>query len=154
MRARDKGAALTAYCGLYCGDCLRYASNVPDLARDLRAKLAEAKFESYAHVKSTQVRELADYEGFLQVLDAIVKLKCSTPCRSGGDGCSVACDIKGCVQGRGLEGCWECKELANCDKFEHFKPFHGNVPRQNATKIKEYGLDKWATHRGKFYTWL
>jgi hypothetical protein len=30
---------LTAYCGLYCGDCIRYRSKAIDLAEDLAYEL-------------------------------------------------------------------------------------------------------------------
>jgi hypothetical protein len=35
---------LIAYCGLYCGDCVNYKGEVADLARDLRKKLRQEKF--------------------------------------------------------------------------------------------------------------
>ena len=34
MDKKDKN--LTAYCGLYCGDCFNYKGEIADLARDLR----------------------------------------------------------------------------------------------------------------------
>jgi len=150
MAAGDREAELTAY----CGDCLRYASHVPDLARDLRNELVKVKFKNYASVKSEQVKEFEHCEAFLQVLDATAKLKCHTPCRSGGDGCLESCEIKECVLAKSFEGCWECGELESCNKFEFLKPFSRDAPRENAKKIKEHGLDKWATHRSKFYAWL
>ena len=36
---------LIGYCGLYCGDCFNYKGEIADLARDLRKKLRETKFE-------------------------------------------------------------------------------------------------------------
>ena len=43
MLAKDKD--LIAYCGLYCGDCFNHKDEIADLARDLRKKLREAKFD-------------------------------------------------------------------------------------------------------------
>jgi len=39
MDTKDK--ELTAYCGLYCGDCIRYNSKASTLAYDLRAVVSQ-----------------------------------------------------------------------------------------------------------------
>lgn len=145
---------LTAYCGLYCGDCLRFRSKVTDLARDLLSELQAVRFDKYAQVKSASVKEFEHYDECRQVLDAIVELRCDTPCRAGGDGCLQPCEIKRCVQSKNLEGCWECGEFEECDKFQFFKQFHGDTARENLRKIKRYGPSKWIDHRGEFYKWL
>ncbi len=145
---------LTAYCGLYCGDCLRYKSKVTELARNLTSELQAVRFDRYAEVKSVSVREFKSYEECRVVLEAIARLSCDTPCRAGGDGCLQSCEIKSCVQAKKLEGCWGCDVFEKCEKFEFLKPFSGDVPRENLRKIKEYGLTEWAKHRGEFYKWL
>lgn len=43
MSEPDKN--LIAYCGLYCVDCINYKGEIADLARDLRKKLGDAKFD-------------------------------------------------------------------------------------------------------------
>jgi len=43
-----EGKDLIAYCGLYCGDCHGYKGKIPDLARDLRKELRQAKFNERA----------------------------------------------------------------------------------------------------------
>jgi hypothetical protein len=118
------------------------------------SELQGLRFDKYAEVKSAAVKELENYDECLQVLDAIVKLGCDTPCKSGGDGCSGPCEIKNCVQMKKLQGCWECSGFERCDKFEFFEPIHGNTTRGNLRLIKEYGLNEWAEHREKFYPWL
>jgi hypothetical protein len=147
-------AELTAYCGLYCGDCIRYKSRAVVLARDLIKELQTVQFDKYAKVKSAAVKELANFNECVRVLDAIVKLGCETPCRVGGDRCSGPCEIKNCVQMKKLEGCWECNTFETCDKFEFFRPIHGDTTVGNLKKIRQYGLDSWAKHRNKFYKWL
>jgi hypothetical protein len=147
-------AELTVYCGLYCGDCLRYKSKAVELARDLICELQAVQFDKYAEVKSAAVKEMEHYKECRQVLDAIVRLGCDTPCRAGGDGCLGPCEIKRCVKLKNLEGCWECDVLERCDKFEFFKPIHGDTTKGNLRKIKEYGLNGWVEHREKFYSWL
>jgi len=145
---------LTAYCGLYCGDCLRYRSKVTELSRDLKRELQAVRFDKYVEVKSASVKELEHYQTLRQVLDAIVRLGCDTPCRLGGDGCLQPCEIKKCIKSKHFEGCWECGKFEGCDKFEFFRPIHGDTTKENLRKIKQYGLSEWAKHRGKFYSWL
>ena len=151
---KNPGIELTAYCGLYCGDCIRYKSRFEDLARDLGNELQKIRFDKYAEAKSASVRGFGNYKEFRDVLDAMVKLKCDAPCRAGRDGCLQPCEIKACVQLKGLEGCWQCDEFEGCGKFEFLEPICGDTPQQNLRKIKEYGLDGWAQYRGKYYAWL
>jgi hypothetical protein len=145
---------LTAHCGLYCGDCIRYNGKVVDLAGELWHELQKAQFDKYAAVKTKSVKELEDYDPCCRVLEAIAKLKCISPCRLGGNGCGVSCEIKKCVNSKGMQGCWQCHQMERCAKFEFLKPFHGDNPRENLRKIQKYGLAGWAKHRAKFYSWL
>jgi hypothetical protein len=151
---RHREFELTAYCGLYCGDCIRYNGKVVDLAAELWHELQRAQFEKYAAVKSKSAKELEGYGSCCKVLEAIAKLKCVSPCRLGGNGCASPCPIKKCVQSRGMQGCWQCHEMERCAKFEFLRPFHDDNPRENLRKVQKYGLARWATHRGKFYPWL
>ena len=146
-------AELTAYCGLYCGDCIRFRSKATQLARDLMNELQAIQFNKYAAVKSAAVKELEHYTECLEVLDAIVKLGCDTPCQAGGEGCAGTCGIKSCVQTKRLPGCWECDMFEACDKSEFLKPVHSDAVKGNLRKIKKYGLEGWAKHREKFYPW-
>jgi hypothetical protein len=146
-------AELTAYCGLYCGDCVRFRSKTTQLAKDLKSELQAVQFDKYAAVKSAAVKELEHYNECLEVLDAVVKLGCDTPCRAGGEGCLQRCEVKSCVKSKHIDGCWECDELEECEKFEFLRPVHGDSTKSNLRKIKEYGLDNWAKHRRKFYAW-
>lgn len=145
---------LTAYCGLYCGDCIRYKCKASDLALALSDELDRISMDNYAEVKSSHVKEFGKYKDMRAVLDVIMSLKCRVPCRLGGDGCRDICEIKRCVISKKIEGCWECNEFEECDKFEFLKPFHGDAPKTNLRKIKKYGLDKWCSHREKCYPWL
>jgi hypothetical protein len=146
-------AELTAYCGLYCGDCVRFRSKAVGLAEDLIRELRAAQFDKYAKVKSGTVPGLQHFDECLQVLDTIVKMRCDTPCRAGGEGCSSPCQIKPCVELKNLEGCWGCDEFEGCGKFEFLRPVHGDGPEENLRKIRKYGLNKWVEHRGKLYSW-
>jgi hypothetical protein len=150
----DKDKVLTAYCGLYCGDCIRYKSKAADLALELLNELRRVNFENYAKVKRNSVKEFERYGEMIKTIEAINNLKCNTPCRLGGDGCAKPCEIIKCVTSKNLKGCWECSEFEECDKFEFLKPFSGDGPQKNLKKIKKYGLDNWSIHREKFYSWL
>ena len=142
---------LTAYCGLYCGDCIRYRSKAADLGRDLLGELQNEEWGKYAEISSDKA--FKNYEHCREVLDAIVRRKCDDACRPGG-GCSAfSCKIVDCCQKRGFEGCWQCDEFENCREFELLKPLHGDKPVLNLRKIRELGLDKWAEHRYKCYVW-
>ncbi|MEW6621082.1 MAG: DUF3795 domain-containing protein [bacterium] len=154
MNRNQEETNLTAYCGLYCGDCIRYRSKTADLARELSTKLQKDRFDNYAEVEANSIKELNHYHKFLEVLGTIIKLRCDNPCRLGGDGCEQSCKIKGCAQSKHIDGCWQCNEFEACDKFEFLKPLHGDSPQQNLRKIKEYGLRKWVEYREKFYIWL
>ena len=93
MKEKD----LTAYCGLYCGDCLRYKSKASDLATHLFSELESQRFSDYAKVKRNYIKEFGDYGLLLSLLQAISELKCETPCRLGGDGCGGSCEIIQCI---------------------------------------------------------
>jgi hypothetical protein len=145
---------LTAYCGLYCGDCIRYQSKASDLAKDLLSEFEERQYSAYAKIKRTQMPEFEYYESMIEVLRAVSQLKCELSCRLGGDGCRGSCHIVKCVKEKSLEGCWECAEHETCKKLDFLIPFHGNTPLSNLGKIREFGIGAWAKHRGKFYPWL
>jgi hypothetical protein len=150
MKEKD----LTAYCGLYCGDCIRYKCRASELADELLNEIDKNNFTEYAKIKRTHKKEFENFKSFISLLKAISEIKCEIPCGLGGDGCGGKCEIIACVSTKGLEGCWECSDFERCDKFEFLKPFHGNAPLKNLRKIKELGIENWAKTREKCYPWL
>jgi hypothetical protein len=66
---------LIAYCGLYCGDCVNYKGEIADLARDLRKKLRQAKFDRVSKGLSKYFKEFKDYENCYETLGAMVRLR-------------------------------------------------------------------------------
>ena len=144
---------VTAYCGLYCGDCIRYRSKAAGLARELLGELQATEFGKYAEVKSHSLKELEDYERCCRVLEALVELQCNKPCRIGGGCPTFSCGILECCQKKGFEGCWECSDYEGCGLFEFLEKYHGEAPKINLGKIKELGIDRWAGHREKFFVW-
>ena len=144
---------LTAYCGLFCGDCMRYMSRASELASELLGEFEKTQFSEYARVKQSQIADYGHYESMKSFLSQVVRLRCETPCRLGGHGCIGPCPIVECVKRKSLEGCWQCAQYRGCPKFGSLKPFCGDTPEHNLTKIKEHGPEAWAKHRGKFYPW-
>jgi hypothetical protein len=47
-------ADLTAYCGLYCGDCIRFGSRVFGLADELLEEFEKTQFSRNARVKQVE----------------------------------------------------------------------------------------------------
>ncbi|MDD5713100.1 MAG: DUF3795 domain-containing protein [Smithellaceae bacterium] len=145
---------LTGYCGLYCGDCVRFCNRFSPLAADLLSALDKSRFANYAAIKSRSVPALKSYGEAVAVLDAIASLHCDTPCAAGGDGCVGSCPIKECVRKKNLAGCWECKTCDRCALLDRLVPMHGDAPRRNLKFIKKSGLNNWTANREKFYPWL
>lgn len=131
---------LIAYCGLYCGDCFNYKGEIADLARDLRKKLREAKFDRVSPGLANFFKEFADYERCYEVLGAMVRLRCKRTCRNGGE--PPACKIRSCCQRKNIQGCWECEEFQTCAKLDFLKPVHEDAHLKNLDKLKKQGTDK------------
>jgi hypothetical protein len=144
---------LTAYCGLYCGDCIRYQNRYSEMAGDLKQELARVNFLPYAEVKGQAVKPFQNLEVWLETLDALTALQCEHSCRVGGGCAAFPCDIFGCCRENGFAGCWECDDFEDCNKFDFLKPFHGESPRANLRQIRRLGIDTWATQRSKLYVW-
>jgi hypothetical protein len=148
-----KAKELTAFCGLYCGDCIRYQSKASDLASQLLNEFDKRHFKKYAEVKKHHTPEFENYDAVVHLLKAISAFSCQIPCRMGGDGCGGACKIIRCVKDKSYQGCWECGEFESCQNLNFLKPFHGDAPIQNLRKIREIGIENWASHREKCYLW-
>ena len=146
-------AELTAYCGLYCGDCIHYRSKAAELAQDLLKELQTTGFDTYANIVSTYREKMKDYESFRRVLEGIGELRCEEPCRVGGGCPTFTCVMLACCRRKGIEGCWECDEYETCNGFDSLMVCHGDNPRKNLRKIKELGTENWAAHREKFFIW-
>ncbi|MHC1605160.1 MAG: DUF3795 domain-containing protein [Candidatus Methanofastidiosia archaeon] len=131
---------LIACCGLYCGDCINYKGEIADLARNLRKKLREAKFDKVFLGLSKYFKQFKSYEECYEVLGAMVRLRCKRACRGGGG--PPSCKIRNCCQKKNIEGCWECDELEDCTKLDFLKPIHGDAHLKNLRKIKKQGTYK------------
>ncbi len=138
---------LIAYCGLYCGDCVNYKGKIADLARDLRKKLRQEKFDRVSKGLSKYFKEFKDYEKCYATLGAMVRLRCSKVCRDGGG--PPFCKIRKCCEKKNIQGCWKCEEFEICTKLDFLKPIHEDAHRKNLRKIKKQGTEKFIN--GKRY---
>ena len=63
-----KDKDLTAYCGLYCGDCIRYRCKASDLADKLLNEIDKHHFMEYANIKRTHIKEFENFESLVTSL--------------------------------------------------------------------------------------
>jgi hypothetical protein len=143
----------TAYCGIYCPDCIRYQNKYDEYARKLRTELENIEFQKYAEIDTPFGANFKKYDAFIEVLNALSNTQCDKPCRVGG-GCSGnPCKIMECCISKSYEGCWECNDLDECEKFDILQPRCGEMPKNNIRKIKKHGVQNWIELRDKFYIW-
>jgi len=141
----------TAYCGLFCGDCIPARKSLFEVTGKLEDLLKELQFENYAELKVKTDGVFDDYPEFASVLSAIMKLQCPAPCREGGG--KQDCAIRECARGKSYEGCWECDERSGCRLLAPLKEFHGETIEKNLEAIRENGPGGWSGKRGKHYPW-
>jgi len=136
---RDEGTQQIAYCGIYCGSCLNNTGEIADLARDLRKKLREYRFERIAPALSVVFKPFANYPQCYETLGAMVKLRCKRGCRDNGG--PPQCTIRSCARKRDYQGCWECTDFEICEKLNFLKSAHGDANIKNLKKIQKQGVD-------------
>ena len=66
---------LIAYCGLYCGDCIRFKCKASDLSESLLDEIKNKHFLEYAQVKKKHIKEFEQFEILPILLKAISKIK-------------------------------------------------------------------------------
>jgi hypothetical protein len=129
--------SMIACCGLYCGDCTNHKGEVADLARDLRKKLREAKFDRTAQALAPVFKEFASYDQCYDTLGAMVRMRCPRACRNGGG--NPGCPIRKCATEKGIDGCWECGGRESCGKFAFLETVHGNACQKNLRRLAKNG---------------
>jgi hypothetical protein len=144
---------ITAYCGLFCRDCLRYRGKIPDAARTLLSEIEKRKFDNYAEVKMIFDKSFDNYAVFIGILRKITELDCEKSCREGKGCSSFECPIVRCCLEQKYEGCWQCHQLTSCDKFDFLKPFHGETPKSNCIHLRDNGFDNFTAKKQAFYIW-
>ncbi len=143
----------TAYCGIYCPDCILYQNEYSPVAAQLKELLSNTEMRDYAAVASPFGTDFKDYPAFEKILGALAEVQCEKTCRVGG-GCSgTPCEIMKCCYSKGFGGCWECEDVEECDKFDFLTPRCGDMPKNNIRTIKVRGIKYWEKDRDKFYVW-
>lgn len=140
----------TAYCGLYCLDCIPSNERLFYLLNELESLLEDVNFDKYAELKSKSNETFNYYPKFIEVLYEMKKLECTSVCSE--DGCKEDCKIIECVKEKQYEGCWECDNFKDCKLLDHLKRIH--PIEHNLEMIREYGVDNWADKRGTHYNWI
>jgi hypothetical protein len=130
---------LIGYCGLYCGDCPGYNGEIADLARNLRKKLREARFERASQFLSEIHKEYKNYNQCYEVLGLMMKLRCKKPCRERGR--VTSCERRTCCLEKNFKGCWECEEFEVCEKSSWLKDIHEDAHLKNLRRLKKLGMD-------------
>ena len=147
----NKDGKYTAYCGLYCGDCIPFNQKLFDAAERLKEQLEQRKFDEYARLKSKKNEVFSNYEVFVKVLSGLIELRCTKTCVNNGG--KPDCSIRNCVRKKGIKGCWQCSGFEICELLEQLSAYHGDTPQNNLQLIKEYGVENWADKRGRHYVW-
>jgi len=147
-----KDTNLIAYCGLYCNDCHGHNGRIPDLARDLRKELREAKYDKFAHFISQYSfgKDYENYDECYKVLGAMVKFRCRKGCRAGGG--SPFCNIRKCILKKEFDGCWECADFETCKKLDFLRNVHGDAHIKNLRKIKKKGKKEYLNDKTLWYS--
>jgi hypothetical protein len=140
----------TAYCGLYCKDCIPSNERLFRTVDELDGLLDELQFEKYAALKAKELPAFADYTTFSRVLGELKSLECKELCIEGG--CKEDCRIRACVREKGIRGCWQCEKFEACELHESLKSYHPGLVH-NLRMIKLYGPDDWSDKRGRHYKW-
>jgi hypothetical protein len=131
----SKEADLIAYCGLDCATCVSHKEEIADLAKALRKKLREEKFDKMAVGMSKYFKALQNYGVCYEVLGAMVRLRCNRSCREGGG--NPYCKVRICCKKKELDGCWECAEFETCQKMDFLKPVHEDAHLKNLRKLSK-----------------
>ena len=132
----------TAYCGMFCGDCLVRTANISETANILLEKVTTEDFKTLVAGLPKVIPQygtLAFYDQFLDVLTTISDLDCEHICREG-EGIPH-CPIRSCCNEKGVEGCWICGQYKNCEKIDFLCRIHAEAPIKNMDIIKESGME-------------
>jgi hypothetical protein len=143
-------AEYTSYCGLYCLDCIPSDSGLFLAAKELQAHLQKRGFEEYARIKVRANKLFEKYAEFSELLQAIINLKCSAPCRK--EGGKTVCPIRDCAQSKCYEGCWECDRRQKCELLDPLRHIHTNID-YHLDLIAREGMDNWSAGRKNHYSW-
>jgi hypothetical protein len=154
----DDDSSLTAYCGLYCKDCIPSKKELFATVASLEELLKRSHFDLYADLKATQTywseakEAFKSYPEFIKVLKSIQSLECKSTCREGGGWKGEKCQVKNCAINKHYNGCWECAELKSCKLLEPLLNFHPNLAF-HLELIRTEGIEHWRGKHKGHYSW-
>ena len=152
---KNKIKKYTAYCGLYCKDCIPGNKELFDTIKKLEQIVSETELDKYADFKSNKNPVFKKFPDFIIVLKELKNLECTGSCVEGPYselGCTKDCKIRKCVLDKQIEGCWDCKDFKRCELILKHSTFHPDL-LTNLEVIKENGIENWLDKRGKHYKW-
>jgi len=93
----------TAYCGLYCRDCIPSNQRLFELIEALLRESEDAGLAHYATYKANKIAFLNEFPVAERFLQEVLKLRCSGSGLEGPEselGCMKDCAIRRCVAAR------------------------------------------------------
>ena len=132
----DRGN-LVGCCGIYCGACPFYRSEIPELAKELKEVLKRERFDKIA----VPFDWVGSYRDFKKWVNFLARAKCDG-CQAGGG--NPFCPVRRCCRRRGFRSCAECSEFP-CGKeyLKWLSKRYGNWNVENIKRIREIGYEKW-----------
>ena len=134
---------LVSYCGLYCGDCVKFKGNISKMAKELSLELSKENFKKVA----TSLKHAKNYDEFDQILKILADMECKDGCRQGGG--TPDCEIRHCCQEKGFETCADCDEFQYCPELAGIPVLQCGIVSyvKVLERIKELGMDKWLAEK-------
>ncbi len=134
---------LIGCCGIYCGACPFYRSEISDLAKRLKDALNAEKFNRIA----VPFEWVGEYREFKKWLNFLARAKCEG-CQTGGG--NPFCSIRKCCRKKGIISCAECDEFP-CDKkfLRWISERYRNWNVKNIERIRDVGYEKWLEEKDK-----
>jgi len=126
---------LVGCCGIYCGACPFYRSEIPELSKRLKEVLKEEKFRKIA----VSFEWVGDYREFKKWINFLAKAKCEG-CQVGGG--NPFCNIRKCCRKREIKSCAECEEFP-CKKLGWISERYRRWNIKNLERIQKIGYEKW-----------
>ncbi|MCL2773240.1 MAG: DUF3795 domain-containing protein [Oscillospiraceae bacterium] len=155
-----------------CCDCLLANNEINDTAKKFKEAMESHDFIRFLKhfSKITSLPFFQDFkqtDEFMNMLNKIISMKCDSLCMEA-RGCSVPqadeimvgmvnkahkCDVLVCIESKGVEGCWDCSELEDCDKKKMFNRTYGNSPVETCKIVRDKGKEAVEPRGNKYYKW-
>jgi hypothetical protein len=140
-RCSMSDGAQTAYCGLFCGDCVirrgKMAALSAELLREMENPEVQKLLKGLPKSMPDCFRAFDRIEDARGVLEAMLQLDCQRACKQGGG--TTGCAIRECCLKKGYEGCWCCQTMEGCETLAWLNPC-GSAYMLNLRTIRDRGM--------------